>query len=169
MQSDATLLATTPNIVNVTCGVRLHTLLYVAACCGAKFGQQLPPFLWSVIANQRSATMCGCHARTLHMVSLKIIHVCHNTVAWILLIYKYCGITHCSSQHCWELLNSFALSNNSQHFLANNVGNCCVRMHDASDMDWHQQQHAQRTKKAGRPNASCEMYTYLLGVIVSKV
>ena len=54
---------------------------------------------------------------------VKLIHVCHNTVIRILLIYKYCGKTHCSSQHCWELLNSFALSNNSQHFLAYNVGN----------------------------------------------
>ena len=43
---------------------------------------------------------------------------------------------HCRSQHCWELLHPFVhhcqhARNNSHHCWHNNVGSCCVRLHEA--------------------------------------
>ena len=166
-----------PTLLDVTWCVRLHTLLYLAACCCAKFGQQLPTFLWSV-------TMFGSVCKALQKFSVPRPLITHGLLEDHSRVSQYCRSNSFNLYILWHnallvptLLGVVVfvctplttLSNNFQHFLASNVGNCCVRLHDASDMDWRQQQHAQRTEKAGRPNASCEMYTYLLGVIVSKV
>ena len=70
VQTEGTLIANSQHGWLSFVGVRLLTLLYVAACCCAKFGQQLPTFLWSLIANQRSATMFGSVCKALQKFSV---------------------------------------------------------------------------------------------------
>ena len=97
--------------------------------------QQLPTFV--LFCDRRSvAQQCwiDLHSSSLQMVSLNVNHVCHSNVDRIILIYQYYGTMHFNSQHCWELLHPF--THLCQHypttpniFWANDVGNCCVRLH----------------------------------------
>ena len=128
-------------LLDVTCCVRLHTLLRVVGCCCAKFetGQTFQPttpnFSFVPWSPKRSATInvgsvCTALPTLLEPRTL-ITHSLQRLMGCIL------PTMHCGSQHCWELLHPFAhhcpqARNNSQHCCANNVGSCCVRLHAAS-------------------------------------
>ena len=134
MQTDATLL-------DVTCCVRLHTLLHVVTLLRVVaqslkpvklFSQQLPTFL--LFRDRRSvAQQCWIRLHTSSNIvgpSALITHGLQRLMGCIL------PTTHCRSQHCWELLHPFAhhcrhTRNKSQHYWRNNVGSCCVRLHAA--------------------------------------
>ena len=114
MQTDATLL-------DVTCCVRLHTLLHVVGCCCAKFetGQTFQPTTPNISfvpwSPKRSATMLDPFA---HCGLQRLMGCILPTM-------------HCRSQTWWELLHPFAhhcqhARNNFQHCWRNNVGGCCV-------------------------------------------
>ena len=113
-------------------------LLDVVACCCAKFetgqtfSQQLPTFL--LFRDRRSvAQQCWIRLHT----SCNIVGATHAHYVWFTTTYGlYLPTMHCRSQHCWKLSHRFVhhcqhTHNNSQHCCANNVGNCCVRLHAA--------------------------------------
>ena len=116
-----------PTLLDVTCCVHLHTLLHVVACCYAEFetSQTFQP----TTPNISFATWSQ---RTL------ITHGLQRLMGCIL------PTMHCRSQHCWELLHSFAhhcqhAHNNSQHCWRNSVGSCCARLHGShkhKSMEW---------------------------------
>ena len=98
-------------LLDVTCCVRLHTLLRVVGCCCAKFetGQTFQPTTpnlsfvpWSP---KRSATInvgsvCTALPTLLEPRTL-ITHGLQRLMGCIL------PTMHCGSQHCWELLHPF--------------------------------------------------------------
>ena len=121
-----------------------YILLRVAGRCCAKFetGQTFesatPNISFVPRSPKRSANMldsfaqlfqhCLCHARALPMVPLEI-----NQCVTILSLEFYYGIMHCTFQHYWGVVTFvctplLTLSNNSQHFRANNVGSYCARL-----------------------------------------
>ena len=103
-----------PTLLDVTCCVRLHTLLHVVACCCAKFepvklfSQQLPTFL--LFRDPRSvAQQCWIRLHSLLGPRTLITHGLQRLMGCIP------PTMHCRSQHCWR----------------NNVGSCCSRLHTA--------------------------------------
>ena len=127
-----------PTLLDVTCCVRLNTLLHVVACCCAKFepvklfSQQLPTFL--LLCDRRSVAQ-QCWIR-LHGSS-NIVGATHAHCAWIAKTYglysshdalqvpNLLGVVAsvCTplptrrqqlptllAQQCWELLRPFARS-----------------------------------------------------------
>ena len=135
--TDATLLAEQPTtLLDVTCCVRLYTLLLVVACyCvllrkvwnSSKFWANISFVSWSP---KRSATMsdpfvqlfqhCWGHERALLMVSKVLRVVSFPRCTAVPNIVGSC--LHTTHQHG---------HNNSQHCWANNNGSCCVRLHVA--------------------------------------
>ena len=125
MQTDATLL-------DVTCCVRLHTLLYVVAQSLKPvklFSQQLPTFL--LFCDRRSVAQ-QCWIR-LHGSS-DIVGATHAHSAWITKTYglysshgalQVPNLLHPFAHHCQHV------QNNSQHCWRKNVGSCCARLHPA--------------------------------------
>ena len=97
MQTDATLL-------DVTCCVRLHTLLHVVAQSLKPvklFSQQLPTFLL-FRDRQRNNVGSVCTALpTLLGLHMLITHGLQRVLGCIL------PTMHCGSQRCWELLHPF--------------------------------------------------------------
>ena len=94
--------------------------------------QQLPRFLFSVIAEaQRNNVGSVCTTLPTFLAPrVFITHGLHRLMGCIL------PTMHCGSQHCWELLHLFVhhcqhARNNSQHCCRNNVGSCCVLLHEA--------------------------------------
>ena len=118
VQTDATLL-------EVTCCVRLHTLLHVVGCCCAKFetGQTFQPTTPNISfvpwSPKRSATMldpfaqlfqhCWGRARSLRMVYKDLWVVSFPQCIAGPNIVKSCCIP-LLRQQCWELLRPFARS-----------------------------------------------------------
>ena len=135
LQTDATLL-------DVTCCVRFHTLLYVVACCWELLHKvwdrsnfwtnNSQHFVCSVIAEawrNNVGSVCTALLTLLEPRTL-ITHGLQRLMGCIL------PTMHCRSQYCWELLHPFAKQcqhrrNNSQHYWPSNVGCCCVRLHVA--------------------------------------
>ena len=128
VQTDATLL-------DVTCCVRLHILLYVLGCCcvlmrkvwnWSKFSaNNSEHFFCSVIAEaERNNVGSVCTALpTLLGPRTLITHLLQRLMSCIL------PTMHCRSNTCWELLHPFASV--SQHCWRNNVRSCCARLHAA--------------------------------------
>ena len=131
-----------PKLLDVTCCVRLHTLLHVVGCCCVLLhkvwnrsnfsANNSQHFLCSVIAEAwRNNVGSVCTALpTLLGPRMLITHGLQRLMGCIL------PTTQGRSQHCWELLHSFPhhcqhARNNSQHCWRNNVGSCCVRLHAA--------------------------------------
>ena len=131
-----------PKLVDVTCCIRLHTLLYVVGCCCVLLckvwnqsnfsANNSQHFFCSVIAEAYCKNVgSACTALpTLVGPSMLITHGLQRLMGCIL------PMMHCSFQHCWELLHPFAhhcqhARNNSQHCWRNNVSSCCVCLHAA--------------------------------------
>ena len=129
-----------PTLLDVTCHVRLHTLLHVVGCCcvllrkvwnrSNRSANNSQHFFCSVIAEaSRNNVGSVCTAPpTLLGPRTFITHGLQRLMGCIL------STMHCRSQHCWELLHPFAdycehARNNSKHCWRNNVGNCCVPLH----------------------------------------
>ena len=91
-------------LLDVTCCVRLHTLLHVVAQSLKPvklLSQQLPTFLCSVIAEAQQCWI------PVHSSS----NIAHYTWSiWSLQGLMGCILPtmHCRSQHCWELSHHFA-------------------------------------------------------------
>ena len=120
-----------PALLDVTCCVRLHTLLHVVGCCCAKFetGQTFQPTTpnisfvpWSA---KRSVTMldlfaqlfqhCWSRRRSLGMVYKDL---------WVV-SFPRCTAGPSIVESCCIRLHATANTH------ANNVGSCCVRLHAA--------------------------------------
>ena len=133
-----------PTLLDVTCCVRLHTMLHVVACClellcrvrrRSNFWVNNPQhFFCSVIAQaERNNVEIGSVWTALSTflgTRTCIPHGLQSLMGFIL------PTMHCRSQHCLESLHPFAHHcqhgrNNCQHSKANNVGSCCVRLHVA--------------------------------------
>ena len=129
-----------PTLLDVTCCVRLHTLLHVVGCCSVLLRKKKKRsnfsanssqhFFCSVIAEaSRNNVESVCTALpTLLGPRTFMTHGLQRLMGCIL------PTMHCRSQHCWELLHPFThhcqhARNNSQHCWRNNVGSCCVRLH----------------------------------------
>ena len=131
-----------PTLLDVTCCIRLHTLLHVVGCCCVLLrkvwnrsnfsANNSQHFLCSVIAEayrNNVGSVCTTLPTLLRPRTL-ITHGLQRLMGSIL------PTMHCRSQHCWELLYPFAhhyqdARNNSQHCWRNNVGGCRVRLRAA--------------------------------------
>ena len=121
-----------PTLLDVTCCVRLHTLLYVVAQSLKPvklFSQQLPTLL--LFYDRRSVAQ-QCWIR-LHGSS-DIVGATHAHSAWITKTYglysshgalQVPNLLHPFAHHCQHVRN------NSQHCWRKNVGSCCARLHAA--------------------------------------
>ena len=104
-----------PTLLDVTCCVRLHTLLHVVGSCRVKFetGQTFEPatpnIFWSMIAE------AWCHARALHMVSFQNCFIRKSSSR----VYKVLWVV--SFPRC-------TVGNNI-------VGSCCIRLHLTANTD----------------------------------
>ena len=111
-----------PTLLDVTCCVRLHTLLHVVGCCCAKF--ETDQTFQSTTSNSlllpdRRDVAQQCWIRW---------HSSSNT--WFTKAYGlFFPTMYCRSQHCWELLHPLAHHcqhgrNDFQHCWRNSVGSC---------------------------------------------
>jgi len=100
-----------PTLLDVTCCVRLHTLLHVLGCCCAKFetGQTFQPTTPNISfvpwSPKRSATM-------LDSFALLFVH-CWGRARLLRMVYKDLWVASFPRCKQWR----------------NNVGSCCVRLH----------------------------------------
>ena len=92
-----------PTLLDVTCCVRLHTLLHVVACCCVKFetGQNFQPTTpnISLFHDRRSvAQQCWIRLRS----SSNIVGATHTHYTWFTKTYVCCILPtmHCRSQAC---------------------------------------------------------------------
>ena len=120
-----------PTLLDVTCCVRLHTLLHVVAQSLKPvklFSQQLPTFL--LFRDRRSvAQQCWIRLHsspTLLEPRTRITHCLQWLMGCIL------PTMHYRSQHCWEVLHP--LAHHCQHE-RNNVGSCYVTLHAALEVE----------------------------------
>ena len=105
-----------PKLLDVTCCVRLHTLLHVVGCCCVLLrkvwnqsnfsANNSQHFFCSVIAEawrNNVGSVCTALPTLLGQRTL-ITHALQRLMGCIL------PTLHCRSQHCWELLRPFAFS-----------------------------------------------------------
>ena len=120
-----------PILLDVTCCVRLHTLLHVVGCCCVEyepvkfFSQQLPTFL---LFRDRRSVAQQCWIR-LHSSS-NIVGATHAHYAWFTKTYGLYP-SHDALQ-VPTLLGVVAsvctpLPTRTQQLWSNNVGSCCMR------------------------------------------
>ena len=127
---------TTPNTVGC---YMLRPFAHPVACCCAKFetGQTFQPTTPNISfvpwSPKRHTTMLDPFAQLFQHCWGHTLLITHS-LQWLMgcVLPKM----HCRSQHCWELLHPFAHHcqhgwNNSQHCWRNNVGSCCVCLHEA--------------------------------------
>ena len=122
-----------PKLLDVTCCVRLHTLLHAVACCCAKFetGTTSVPTTLNIYfvpwSPKRSATMldpliaqllqhCWGHARALHMISKVLGDVS----------FPRCTAGPNIVGSCWIRLYSTANTDEQLPTWPNSVGSCCA-------------------------------------------
>ena len=131
-----------PTLLDVTCCVRLHTVLHVVGCCcvllrkvwnrsnfSANNSQHFFCFVIAEAWRNNVGFVCTALSTLLGPRTL-ITHGLQRLMGCIL------PTMHCRSEHCWELLHPFAHHcqrgrNNFQHCRRKNVGSCCVRLHAA--------------------------------------
>ena len=104
-----------PTLLDVTCPVRLHTLLHVVGKCCTKFepvrllSQHLPTFL--LFHDRRSvAQQCWIRLHSSSLTAHPKLLVPRTRITRGLQSLMGCifSIIHCSSQHWWKLLHPFA-------------------------------------------------------------
>ena len=131
-----------PTLLDVTCCVRLHTLLHVVGCCCVLLRK-----VWNrpnFSANNSQHFFCSRDRQNVAQQCWIRLHGSSNIVGATHAHYHglqrrmgcILPMMHCMSQHCWELWHPFAhycqhVRNNSQHSWRNSVGSCCIRLHAA--------------------------------------